>query len=361
MQETLVYHLTSSFSLANTYLFYSDTVLLIVSSTQFAIITVFLFFCCFGFSLPGVKVKLKVTQSCLALCDPMVYTVHGILQARILEWVAMPCSRGSSQPGDQPQVSRIAGRFFTSWATREAQEYWSGSPISSPADLPDSGIELGSPALQVDSLPTELWGKPSPRGVETKSQVLKLINIASSPGASSPGAIPPRLFTSELSSSCESRCDQSLSGPLQPVSRNLGGSFPPGNMFSLLPWSWMCLQGSCSSPVPFCRACGGTAQKSPAGLVGRAGRLMNTLVKRSVWCVGSCSSGLFWIRCFSNVLCSKGMLLKLLRLLQNRCSRFGEVNSVFSFLKFWIDDLLKRYWNDVSDYFLRVSSLPQGM
>ena len=55
------------------------------------------------------------------------------------------------------------------------------------------------------------------------------------------------------------------------------------------------------------------------------------------------------------------MLLKLLRLLQNRCSRFGEVNSVFSFLKFWIDDLLKRYWNDVSDYFLRVSSLPQGM
>ena len=153
MQETLVYHLTSSFSLANTYLFYSDTVLLIVSSTQFAIITVFLFFCCFGFSLPGVKVKLKVTQSCLALCDPMVYTVHGILQARILEWVAMPCSRGSSQPGDQPQVSRIAGRFFTSWATREAQEYWSGSPISSPADLPDSGIELGSPELQVHKYP----------------------------------------------------------------------------------------------------------------------------------------------------------------------------------------------------------------
>ena len=58
------------------------------------------------------------------------------------------------------QVSSIAGRFFTSWATREAQEYWSGQPVSSPADLPDPGIEPGSPALQVDSLPTELPGKP---------------------------------------------------------------------------------------------------------------------------------------------------------------------------------------------------------
>ena len=58
------------------------------------------------------------------------------------------------------QVSRIAGRFFTSWATREAQEHWSGEPIPSPADLPDPRIEPGSPALQADSLPTELWGKP---------------------------------------------------------------------------------------------------------------------------------------------------------------------------------------------------------
>ena len=44
----------------------------------------------------------------------------GILQARILEWVAMPSSRGSSQPRDQTQVSHIAGGFFTVWATREA-------------------------------------------------------------------------------------------------------------------------------------------------------------------------------------------------------------------------------------------------
>ena len=72
-----------------------------------------------------------VTQSCLTLCDPMDCSppgssVHGILQARILEWVAMPSSGESSQPRDQTQVSRIAGRCFTLWATREAQGYWSG-------------------------------------------------------------------------------------------------------------------------------------------------------------------------------------------------------------------------------------------
>ena len=70
--------------------------------------------------------KVKVTQSCPTLCDPMDCIVHGILQARILEWVAFSFSRGSSQSRDQTQVSHIAGGFFTSWATREAQEYWSG-------------------------------------------------------------------------------------------------------------------------------------------------------------------------------------------------------------------------------------------
>src|SRR5574337_2042052 len=62
--------------------------------------------------------KVKVAQLCLTLCDPKDYTVHGILQARILEWVAYPFSR----------------------------------------DLPNPGIKLGSPALQADSLPEELPG-----------------------------------------------------------------------------------------------------------------------------------------------------------------------------------------------------------
>ena len=65
--------------------------------------------------------EVKVAQSCPTLCNPMDYTVHGILQARILEWVAFPFYRGSSQPRDQTQVSCMAGGLFTSWAKREAQ------------------------------------------------------------------------------------------------------------------------------------------------------------------------------------------------------------------------------------------------
>ena len=57
---------------------------------------------------------MKVAQLCLTLCNTMDYTAHGSLQVRILEWVAIPCSWGSSQPRDQTQVSRIAGGFFTS-------------------------------------------------------------------------------------------------------------------------------------------------------------------------------------------------------------------------------------------------------
>ena len=52
--------------------------------------------------------------------DPSDYRIHGILQTRILEWVAFPFSRGSSQCRDRTQVSSIAGRFFTRWSTREA-------------------------------------------------------------------------------------------------------------------------------------------------------------------------------------------------------------------------------------------------
>ena len=71
------------------------------------------------------KVKVKVTQSYLTICDPMDCTVHGILQARILEWVAFPFSRGSSQPR--------------------------------------------SPALQADSLSAEPPGKPKNTGVGSLS------------------------------------------------------------------------------------------------------------------------------------------------------------------------------------------------
>ena len=73
--------------------------------------------------------KMKVDQSCLTLCDLLDYTVHGILQARILEWVAIPFSR----------------------------------------DLPNPGIEPRSPTLQVDYLPAEPPGKPKNTGESSLS------------------------------------------------------------------------------------------------------------------------------------------------------------------------------------------------
>ena len=121
-------------------------------SAKHMLIVAWYFFLIFG------EVKwseVKIAQSCPTFCNSMDYTVRGILQGRILEWVAVPFSRGSSQPRDQIQVSCIAGGFFASWATREDQEYWSGEPLPSP-DLLNPGIKPGSPALQADSLLTEL-------------------------------------------------------------------------------------------------------------------------------------------------------------------------------------------------------------
>ena len=65
---------------------------------------------------------MSVAQSCPTLCHPMNcspagFSVYGILQARILEWIAIPFSRGSSWPRDWTQVSCIAGSFFTIWTT----------------------------------------------------------------------------------------------------------------------------------------------------------------------------------------------------------------------------------------------------
>ena len=72
------------------------------------------------------EIESEVAQSCPTLFDPMDgdlpgSEVHGIFQARILEWAAISFSRGSSQPRDQTQVSCIADRCFTVWATSEAR------------------------------------------------------------------------------------------------------------------------------------------------------------------------------------------------------------------------------------------------
>ena len=99
-------------------------------------------------SLKQLHMHAESLQSCPTLCDPMDCgppgsSVHGILQARILKWVAISFSRRSSWPRNQTRVSCIAGRFFTNWA-----------------GLPNPGIEPRSSALQVDSLPSEPPGKP---------------------------------------------------------------------------------------------------------------------------------------------------------------------------------------------------------
>ena len=105
-------------------------------------------------------------QSCPALCDPIWTVAHqhplsiGIFQARILECAAMHFSRGSSQPRNQTQVSCIAGGFFTVWATRKPRNTGVDCHALIQGFLPDPGIKPGSPALQADSLPTVLSGKP---------------------------------------------------------------------------------------------------------------------------------------------------------------------------------------------------------
>ena len=80
---------------------------------------------CDGFFQKVMK-RVLVALSCLTLCGPMNCSppgssVHGIFQAGILEWIAIPFSSGSSWPRDWTRVSCIAGRFFTAWATREIQ------------------------------------------------------------------------------------------------------------------------------------------------------------------------------------------------------------------------------------------------
>ena len=104
-------------------------------------------------------------QSCLTPWDPMDYTVHGIPQARILEWAGFLFSRGSSQP----RCLTLPVDSSPSEPPGTPKEQWSGQPFPSPVDLPDPGIKPGCRALQADSLLTELPGKP---GYELKPDII---------------------------------------------------------------------------------------------------------------------------------------------------------------------------------------------
>ena len=132
--------------------------------------------------------KKKWAQSCPTLCDPVDCSlqgssVHGIFQARVLEWVAISFSRGSSRPRDRTCVAHTSciefssvhslsrvRVFATPWTVAcqappsmgfPRQKCWSGLPFHSPGDLPNPGIEPGSRVLQADALSSEPPGKPN--------------------------------------------------------------------------------------------------------------------------------------------------------------------------------------------------------
>ena len=92
--------------------------------------------------------------------NPKDYTVHGILRARILEWVAFPFSMGSSQPRDWTLVSHITGRFFTSWATGELKNIEVGSLSLLQGIFPTQKSNWYILRCRQIFLPTELSGKP---------------------------------------------------------------------------------------------------------------------------------------------------------------------------------------------------------
>ena len=157
-----------------------------------------------------INVKSEVAQSCLTLWDLMDCSlphspIHGIFQARLLEWVAISFSRGSSRPRDRTRVSLIVSRCFTVWATREVKWKLLMCPtLCDPMDcivqwnspgqntgvgsvsllqgiyLPNPGMEPRSPALQVDSLPAEPQGKPKNIGVGSLSLLQGILPIQES-------------------------------------------------------------------------------------------------------------------------------------------------------------------------------------
>ena len=101
-------------------------------------------------STPGSShVKVKVTQSCLTLWDPMEYTMHGILQARILEWEAYPFSKGSSQSRNQSRVFYIAGGFFYQLSHQGSQLKMTEGQLSEQirACLSSSGFTISIKAI----------------------------------------------------------------------------------------------------------------------------------------------------------------------------------------------------------------------
>ena len=108
-----------------------------------------------GTDLDESEVKVKVVQWCPTLCDPTDHTVHGSLQARILQWVAFPLSRDLSNPGIQPRSPTLQVDSLRAEPQGKPKNTRVGS-LSLLQQILPTPVGLGSPELQADSLPTEL-------------------------------------------------------------------------------------------------------------------------------------------------------------------------------------------------------------
>ena len=139
-----------------------------------------------------------VSQFCLTLCDPLNCSppgssLHGILQARVLEWVAISFYRGSSWPRDWTQVSYIAGRFFTLWATRKAVSWlkWDrGYPPCKDEHRVKCLISIGSYYVWEDPVCKLSSGITSTSGMETEGPWTGPYFLTSFPLLSSPSTSP---------------------------------------------------------------------------------------------------------------------------------------------------------------------------
>ena len=138
-------------------------------------------------------------HSCLTLCDlmdcsPPGSSVHGILQARILEWVAMPSCSVSSWPRDRTQFSRIAGGFFTSWVTREALDPGVGSLSLLQGIFPTWESNWGLLHCRQIFLPAKLPGTAAAAAAKSLQSCPTLCNPidGSPPGSPIPGILQAR-------------------------------------------------------------------------------------------------------------------------------------------------------------------------
>ena len=104
--------------------------------------------------------KVQVAQSCPTLCDPMDYTVHGILQARTLEWVPFPPPGDLPNPGIEPRSPALQADSLPAEPPGKPKNTGVGNLSLLQGIFPTQESNWESPALQADYLPTELSGKP---------------------------------------------------------------------------------------------------------------------------------------------------------------------------------------------------------